>query len=43
MASPHPRLDRRALDRWAGLEGWWIMAGLLALLLLAFLKAVLVA
>ncbi|HWG91381.1 MAG TPA: hypothetical protein VNZ52_11095 [Candidatus Thermoplasmatota archaeon] len=28
-----------ALKRWAGLEGWWIVAGIIALLVLLALRA----
>lgn len=32
-----------ATRRFAGLEGWWIMAGILAIIVLAFLKLTLFA
>jgi len=31
--------SREEARRWAGLEGWWIVAGILALLFFALLKA----
>lgn len=32
---------RDPVNRWAGLEGWWVVAGILALLLLGLMKLVL--